>query len=42
MSGKSTKYKSVTKLPDDDTTKFTMWMGDGKDQFLTITYTRKK
>jgi len=39
---KPTRYKSVTELPDDNTIKFTMWMGDGKDPFLTITYKRKK
>ena len=42
MDEKPTKYRSVTELPDDNTIQFTMWMGDGKDPFLTITYKRKK
>ena len=42
MDGKSTKYKSVSQMPDDDTINFSMFMGDGKDPAFTIVYKRKK
>jgi hypothetical protein len=42
MDGKPTKYKSVSEMPDDDTTNFTMYIGDGKDPAFTIVYKRKK
>jgi hypothetical protein len=40
--GKPMKYKSTSEMPDDNTIKFTMWMGDGKDPAFTIVYKRKK
>ena len=42
MDGKLQKYKSTSEMPDDNTTNFTMWMGDGKDPAFTIVYKRKK
>lgn len=42
MDGKATKYKSVTKMPDDNTTVMTMYIGDAKDPAFTVTYKRKK
>jgi hypothetical protein len=42
MDGKPMKYKSTSEMPDDNTIKFTMWMGDTKDAAFTITYKRKK
>lgn len=42
MDGKPTKYKSVSKMPDDDTIDFTMYVADGKDPAFTIVYKRKK
>jgi uncharacterized protein DUF1579 len=42
MDGKTTKYKSITKMPDDDTIVMTMYMGDGKDPGFIVTYKRKK
>ena len=42
MDGKPMKYKSTSEMPDNDTIKFTMWMGDVKDPGFTITYKRKK
>jgi hypothetical protein len=40
--GTPMKYKSTSEMPDDNTIKFTMWMGDAKDPGFTITYKRKK
>lgn len=42
MEGKTTKYKSISKMPDDDTIIMTMYIGDGKDPAFTVTYKRKK
>jgi hypothetical protein len=42
MDGKPTKYKSTSEMPDDNTTNFTMWIGDGKEPAFTIVYKRKK
>ena len=42
MDGKPTKYKSTSEMPDDDTTNFTMWIGDAKEPAFTIVYKRKK
>ncbi len=40
--GKTTKYRSVTKMPDEDTLEMTMWIGDGKEPTFSVTYKRKK
>ena len=40
--GPTTKYKSVTESPDDDTQVMTMYMGEGKDPSFVVTYKRKK
>lgn len=43
MDGKTTKYKMVTEMKDDDNMVSTMHMGDGKDSVaFVITYKRKK
>jgi Protein of unknown function (DUF1579) len=44
MEGKITKFKSVTKMADDDTINFVMYeVKDGKDnEMISITYKRKK
>ncbi len=42
MDGKTTKYKSLTEMPDDNTINFTMSIGDGKEPTFTILYKRKK
>jgi hypothetical protein len=42
MDGKSTKYRSVTRMTDNDTAAMTMYIGDGADPSFTVTYTRKK
>jgi hypothetical protein len=42
MDGKPTKYRSVSEMPDNDTIKFTMYMGDSKEPGFTILYKRKK
>jgi hypothetical protein len=42
MDGKTTKYKSVSTMPDADTLEMTMYIGDGKDPTFIITYKRKK
>ena len=42
MDGKPTKYRSVSVMPDDDTTEFAMYVGDGKEPAFTITYKRRK
>jgi hypothetical protein len=42
MDGKPTKYKGVTKLTDDDTINFEMYMGDGKAPAFTVLYKRRK
>ena len=42
MDGKPAKWKSVSKMPDDDTIEMKMYVGDGKDPMFTVTYKRKK
>jgi hypothetical protein len=42
MDGKPAKWRSVTRMPDDDTMVMTMYIGDGKDPAFTVTYKRKK
>ena len=42
LDGKASKNKSVTEMVDDDTMKFSMWSGDGKEPAFTILYKRKK
>jgi hypothetical protein len=42
MDGKPQKMRSTTEMPDADTIKFAMYMGDGKEPAFTITYKRKK
>lgn len=40
--GKTSKYKSVTEMPDDDTHTMTMYMGDTKEPSFVVVYKRKK
>ena len=40
--GKPAKWKSVSKMPDDDTIQMSMFVGDAKEPMFTITYKRKK
>jgi hypothetical protein len=42
MEGKTTKYKSVTKMLDANTLEMSMWAGDGKEPAFTVTYKRRK
>jgi predicted phage gp36 major capsid-like protein len=42
MDGKPTKYTIVSKMPDDNTMNFAMYMGDVKEPAFTILYKRKK
>ena len=42
MDGATTRYKSVTTLPDADTIATRMFVGDGKEPAFTIGYKRKK
>lgn len=36
------KWKSVSTMPDADTMRMSMFVGDGKDPMFTVTYKRKK
>jgi hypothetical protein len=40
--GKTTKWKSVSTMPDDDTLNLTMYVGDAKEPMFTAVYKRKK
>jgi hypothetical protein len=40
--GKPAKWKSVSKMPDDDTLIMNMFVGDAKEPMFTVTYKRKK
>jgi hypothetical protein len=40
--GKPAKWKSVSKMPDDDTIEMAMYVGDAKAPMFTVTYRRKK
>ena len=40
--GKPAKWRSVSELPDDDTTHFSMSVGDRKEPLFTITSKRRK
>lgn len=42
MDGQATKYKSVSEMPDENTVKMSMYMGDLKEPAFTVTYKRKK
>lgn len=42
MDGKPTKYRSVTRMPDDNAIDFSMYLGDSKEPAFTISYKRKK
>jgi hypothetical protein len=40
--GKPAKWRSVSKMPDNDTVHMSMYVGDGKEPMFTVTYKRKK
>jgi hypothetical protein len=40
--GKPAKWKSVSRMPDDNTVEMSMYVGDAKDPMFTVTYKRKK
>jgi hypothetical protein len=42
MDGKPTTFRSVTKIPDENTINFSMYMGDRKEPAFTIVYKRRK
>ena len=42
MNRKTVKYKAVSKMPDDNTIQFAMYVGDAKEPQFTILYKRKK
>jgi hypothetical protein len=42
MNGKIVKHKAVSKMPDDNTIQFSMYMGDAKEPQFTILYKRRK
>jgi hypothetical protein len=42
MDGKPAKWRSVSRMPDNDTVVMTMYIGGGKDPAFTVTYKRKK
>jgi hypothetical protein len=42
MDGKPAKWKSVSRMPDDDTIDMAMYVGDAKEPMFTLTYKRKK
>jgi hypothetical protein len=42
MDGKLAKWKSVTKMKDDDNMTMSMYVGDGKEPMFSVTYKRKK
>ncbi|HTK74753.1 MAG TPA: DUF1579 domain-containing protein [Gemmataceae bacterium] len=42
MNRKMVKHKTVSKMPDDNTIQFAMYMGDAKEPAFTILYKRRK
>jgi hypothetical protein len=42
MDGKPARWKSVSRMPDDDTIEMAMYVGDAKEPMFTVTYKRKK
>jgi hypothetical protein len=42
MDGKVVKWRSVSRMPDDDTIRMSMYVGDAKEPMFTVTYKRKK
>jgi hypothetical protein len=42
MDGKETTWRSVSRMPDNDTVVQSMYVGDGQDPMFTITYKRRK
>ena len=42
VDGKPAKWRSVSEMPDDDTVKMSMFVGDAKEPMFTVTYKRKK
>jgi hypothetical protein len=42
MDGKPAKWKSVSRMPDEDTIDMAMYVGNAKEPMFTVTYRRKK
>ena len=42
MDGKVTTWRSVSRMPDNDTVEMSMYVGGGTDPMFTIAYRRKK
>jgi hypothetical protein len=42
MDGKPTTWRSVSRMPDNDTMLMSMYVGDGKEPMFTVTYKRRK
>jgi hypothetical protein len=42
MDGNLTKWRSVSRMPDNNTIEMSMYVGDGKEPMFTVTYKRKK
>jgi hypothetical protein len=42
MDGKPTTWRSVSRMPDNDTILQSMYVGDGKEPMFTVAYKRKK
>jgi hypothetical protein len=40
--GKPARWKSVSKMPDDNTVDMSMYVGDAKEPMFTVIYKRKK
>jgi hypothetical protein len=40
--GKVTTWRSVSRMPDNDTVEMSMYVGDGQEPMFTVTYRRKK
>jgi hypothetical protein len=40
--GKMTTWRSVSRLPDNDTVEMSMYVGGGQEPMFTVTYKRKK
>jgi hypothetical protein len=42
MDGKETTWRSVSRMPDNNTIEQSMYVGEGQDPMFTITYKRRK
>jgi hypothetical protein len=42
MDGKLTTWRSVSRMPDNDTIEMSMYVGDGQEPMFSVTYKRKQ